>query len=210
MISLFRKNYYAAFSSVLSRAYRNKTTPESNFLDSTSFKEALLVLSKSLFHFQRTTGNTSKRSSSTSPYSISDCVSLALPCTSMSMPGSSFTFWISFRKSPDIARVLFHSGLRSVPDTTYFAMEFIRSANHSSSFMVGHAEANPSYVIRQRSSASELNSSSNLNFSSTSFQYGQVQPPYSNFSLQPGSSITPSRVMNSETTIFLIQANGSC
>src|SRR6266487_1121185 len=63
----------------------------------------------------------------------------------------------------------------------------------------------PLVVTRPSSSASLANSSSNFTFPISSCQYAIDQPPCTNFSAPPGSSITPSSVTNSETTIFLIQ-----
>ena len=40
--------------------------------------------------------------------------------------------------------MLFQSACSSVPDTTYFAIEFILSANPASSVRSGQAAANPS------------------------------------------------------------------
>ena len=40
--------------------------------------------------------------------------------------------------------MLFHAGSVSVVETTYFGIEFILSAKPASSFMSGHAFANPS------------------------------------------------------------------
>src|SRR5262245_13049203 len=67
----------------------------------------------------------------------------------------------------------------------------------------GQAWANPSYVTRPSSSASDCIVSSSLNLSPSSPRLiSNVQPPYLKPSAPPGSSITPSSDTNSVTQIF--------
>ena len=82
------------------------------------------------------------RSSSTRSFSISDCTSRALPCTTMSPSCSFFSFVISSTTSPESTVELVHSGSRSVDDTTYFGMVLNLSANTPS--RSGQAAAKPS------------------------------------------------------------------
>ena len=99
--------------------------------------------------------------------------------------------------------MLFHSGSRSVDETTYFGMLLNLSANSPS--RDGHASAKPSYVTRPSSSASDSIVSSSLNlFPSSPRSISNVQPPYLKSSAPPGSSITPSSDTNSVTTILPI------
>src|SRR3954447_1938929 len=96
---------------------------------------------------------------------------------------------------------LFQSGLSSVAETTYFGMLLNLSANSPS--RDGHASAKPSKVVRPSSSASADMTSSSLNWSpSGPRSYLNAQPPRSQSSDPPGSSITPSTDTNCETTIL--------
>src|SRR5258708_14327006 len=121
----------------------------------------------------------------------------------MSPPGSAFSLVISATTSPRITVELFQvaSWSPSVVDTTYLRMLFILSAN--SFCIVGQALAKPWYVTRPSSNASLANSSSTLNLlPSAPRSNWNDQPPCSNASAPPGSSITPSRMTNSLTTIL--------
>ncbi len=69
------------------------------------------------------------------------------------------------------------SALSSVEDTTYLGMPFIFAAKPTSSVIVGHAFAKPSYVTRPSSIASASISSSSLYLSPSS--------PRSNLKAQP-------------------------
>jgi hypothetical protein len=89
----------------------------------------------------------------------------------------------------------------SVDDTTYFGIVLNLSPNSPST--CGHTGANPSYVTRPRSSASEAIVSSNLNASpSGPREKSSVQPTRSNVSVPLGASTTPSTEMYSVMTIL--------
>src|SRR5688572_33468883 len=78
------------------------------------------------------------------------------------------------------------------------------SANSPSRW--GQAAAKPSYVTRPSSSASAPSASSSLNLSPSSpRENSKLQPRYLKSSAPPGSSTTPSREMNSVTTILPIR-----
>src|SRR3954463_1803952 len=111
----------------------------------------------------------------------------------------------SSMSSSPITLVFAHVGSVSVEETTYFGIEFILSAKPCSSVIDGQAAAKPSYVLRPSSMASAAINSSNLNLSPSSPRSKRnAQPPPRMPSAPPGSSITPSSVTNSETTIVLI------
>src|SRR5690242_12998989 len=111
--------------------------------------------------------------------------------------------------SMPITVVLFHAGSCSVDDTTYFGIEFIFSANPCSFVRDGHAAAKPSYVFRPRSCASAESSSSSLKLLPASPRSNlNAQPPNGAPSAPPGSSMTPSSVTNSVTTIRLLMLVG--
>ena len=98
---------------------------------------------------------------------------------------------------------LFHSAFSSVAETTYFGIEFIRSAKPTSSVTDGHAAANPSYVTRPSSCASAAMCSSNLNLSPSAPRLNlNVHPACSKSPAGPGDSNTPSSETNSVTTIL--------
>src|SRR3954452_1111672 len=121
----------------------------------------------------------------------------------MSSSTSSLILSISAATSPEITVVLFHSGSDSVVETTYFGRLLNLSANSPS--REGQAAAKPSYVVRPSSSAPAPMTSSSLNLSPSSPRsYSNAQPACSKSSAPPGSSTTPSRVMNCVTTILPI------
>src|SRR3954454_8608051 len=179
-------------------------TPSPTVFDSTSCSGFLAVVSpKNRLPVPSTTGNTIRCSSSTRSCSSSACASCPLPCTYTSPLALSRTFDTASTTSPERTVVLFHSGSRSVDDTTYFGMLLNLSAK--SPVRDGHASAKPSYVTRPSSSASDSSSSSTLNlFPSSPRSISNVQPPYLKSSAPPGSSITPSSDTNSVTTILPI------
>ena len=88
----------------------------------------------------------------------------------MSFPASCFSFATAAATSPLRTCELFHASVFSVREATYFGMLLNRSAKPSSSFRLGHAAANPSYVTRPRRSASLAIVSFSLNFPISSFQ----------------------------------------
>jgi hypothetical protein len=103
---------------------------------------------------------------------------------------------------------LFQAGSARVEETTYLRMPFILSAKPPSSVRSGQAAAKPSYVRRPSSRASASMSSSSLNLSPSSPRSNaNAQPPCSKPSAPPGSSITPSSVTNSETTMRPISSS---
>src|SRR5947207_9523444 len=117
-----------------------------------------------------------------------------------------FTSDTASATSPSSTVELFHSGLSSVDDTTYFGMLLNLSANSPS--LDGHASANPAYVTRPSSKASESSVSSSLNlFPSSPRSNSKVHPLYLKSSAPPGSSITPSSETNSVTTILPISVS---
>src|SRR2546430_558815 len=87
-------------------------------------------------------------------------------------------------KSPLSTVVPLHVGFLSVDETTYFGIVFIFTPNSPVPSIVGHALANPSYVLRPSSWASAACSSSHLNWPACSSKNGCDQ--------RPGSSKTPS------------------
>src|SRR5213080_625975 len=114
-----------------------------------------------------------------------------------------FSFSTSDAMSPLRTVELFHSGSDSVDETTYFGMLLNLSANSPS--LDGHASANPAYVTRPRSKASDAIVSSSLNsLPSSPRSISKLQPPYLKFSDPPGSSTTPSSDANSVMTILPI------
>src|SRR5919204_4745156 len=167
-----------------------------------------LVSPKRRFPLPSTTGNTISRSSSTRSSSRSVCASWALPCTTTSPSCCSLSLATSSGTSPPSTVVFVHSGLLSVEETTYFGIVLNLSANSPS--RDGHAAANPSYVRRPRSKASESIVSSSLNWSPSSPRLNsKLQPPCSKSSAPPGSSITPSSDTNSVTTIRPISSSSA-
>src|SRR4051794_6773632 len=110
----------------------------------------------------------------------------------------------SSMSSSPITLVFAHVGSVSVEETTYFGIGFILSAKPTSSVIDGQAAAKPSYVRRPSSIASAAINSSNLNLSPSSPRSKRNAHPPRPPSAPPGSSITPSSVTNSETTIVLI------
>ena len=84
----------------------------------------------------------------------------------MSPSISRLTLSAASARSPPTTVVLVHSGDSRVEETTYFGMELSLSANSPS--RDGQASANPSYVIRPSSSASDPSVSSSLNWSPSS------------------------------------------
>src|SRR3954451_6675100 len=123
----------------------------------------------------------------------------------MSPPSCSFSFRTAPGTSAPSRCELFHSsGSDSVVEATYFGIELNLSAKPASSVRPGHAAAKPSYVLRPSSSA-PLDIVSVVLYSPTSgLKNLKLQPPCSKFSDPPGSSITPSALMNSVTNTFLI------
>src|SRR3954453_21887964 len=90
---------------------------------------------------------------------------------------------------------LFQVASSSVVETTYLGIVFIRTANSpSTSSILGHAAAKPSYVSRPSSSMSLASSSADLYAARSSLKYGIDQTP--------GSSTTPSREMYSDHMIL--------
>src|SRR5919204_6443506 len=119
----------------------------------------------------------------------------------MSPSCSCLSFATSSATSPFSTVELFHLGCRMVEETTYLGMVLNLSANSPS--LDGQASANPSYVIRPRSRASDERVSSSLNLSPSAPRLiPKVQPPYLKSSDPPGSSMTPSSDTNSVTTIL--------
>src|SRR4249919_3417179 len=158
--------------------------------------------SKSRFPLPSTVGCTISRYSSTRWRWVSPCTSRRLPATRMSPACSAFSFATSSARSPRITTELFHVGSESVEETTYFRMPFILSANPASSLRSGQACAKPSYVTRPSSMASASSTSSSLNLSPSAPRSNlNAHPPCANPSAPPGSSITPSSVTNSDTTM---------
>src|SRR3954469_20653892 len=119
-------------------------------------------------------------------------------------PSTSFlSFVTSATRSPLRIVEFSQSALCNVFDTTYFGIVFIFWAKPTLSERLGHAAAKPSYVRRPRSCASASSTSSSLNASPSSPRSNsKVQPPCLYSSPPPGASITPSREMNSVTTMF--------
>src|SRR3989440_6346019 len=180
------------------------TTPSPTVCESTSWRRFLsLVSPKSRLPAPRTTGKTISRSSSTRSRSSSPCTSCALPWTTTSPSWRAFTCSTSSARSPWSTVEFCHSGSPWVEETTYFGIWLNLSANSPS--RDGHAAAKPSYVTRPRSCASASMVSSTLNLlPSSPRSNSKLQPPYLKSSAPPGSSTTPSREMNSVTTILPI------
>src|SRR5207249_3272273 len=116
------------------------------------------------------------------------------PCPSRRRP-------TSCTRSPRRTVVLLHPGVPKVDETTYLGMRLNLSAN--SPVLDGQAAANPSYVLRPRSSASDSKVSSTLNLLPSSPRLiSDDQPPYSKSSPPPGASTTPSSETNSVAMIL--------
>src|SRR6476660_7533551 len=149
----------------------------------------------------RTIGNTIRRNSSTSLSASRVRTRCPLPATSMSPPGPSFMAPSSLATSPRMTVVGDQAGSSSVLETTIFFTALILLAK--SPVCPGHAAANPSNVLRPRSRASAAISSSTLYWSPSAPRSNcNAQPPRLKFSAPPGSSMTPSSVTNSVTTIL--------
>ena len=118
-----------------------------------------------------------------------------LPARSRSLPGCFFSLQISSMTLLLISFEPGHSALSSVVETTYLGIVFIFSPNSPVPSMVGHAEANPSYVLRPSSCASLACNSSHLNRPASSLNHG---PDH-----LPGSSNTPSRDRYSVATSLI-------
>src|SRR3954467_4392200 len=153
-------------------------TPSPTVFDSTSCSGFFVVVSpKNRLPVPSTTGNTIRCSSSTRSCSSSACASCPLPCTYTSPLALSRTFDTASTTSPERTVVLFHSGSRSVEETTYLGMLLNLSAK--SPVRDGHASAKPSYVTRPSNSASDSSVSSTLNLlPSSPRSISNVQPPY--------------------------------
>src|SRR4051812_49047122 len=123
----------------------------------------------------------------------------------MSPECSSLSFATAPGTSSLISVELFQSAESSVVDTQYFGMLLNLSAKPISSVRSGQAAAKPSYVMRPSSRASAPITSSSLNLSPSSPRANlNAQPPWRVPSDPPGSSTTPSTLMNCETTILPI------
>jgi hypothetical protein len=147
----------------------------------------------------RTVGKTIIRYSSTRSFSASVATSWALPLTRMSPSNFSLRPATSSATLSLITVELFHSGSSMLLETTYFGMLLNLSANSPS--REGQASAKPSKVTRPSRRASLAITSSSLNWSPSSPRSNlKAQPPRSQSSEPPGSSITPSTETNCDTT----------
>src|ERR1700674_335445 len=118
----------------------------------------------------------------------------------MSPPGFCLSLETSLTTSPLSTVELFHSALSRVEETTYLGMPLNLSANSPSSD--GQALANPWYVTRPSSSASELRVSLSLKSPTSSpCAITKDHPACLKPESPPGSSMTPSSETNSVTTI---------